>query len=416
MGPVEPLLEQDDSLWPLGRPTSGQHLRRLPDLVGRHAGDLLRAFKRKRVVGLEIRSQPLERQAEHLPSPLGLLSDLIRRSGVLLDELAVLPALLDDVADDGVVEGGVCAELELQVEAAPLLREGGGEGLARVDVDDLRPAGGHPGGEAHRLRLVGVGAGDEQHVRLLVVLEGCAEGVDAGIGKPRHIVTLRRSVVWRVIRGADLLVAELRDGVHVLVELIRVALDAPGQLAVIFDDVLGHLGHDISGGVPGDGLQRSANPQERDLEPVDRWCLGVVELLGDRASPHAVRAAYVHHGGVAVRDDDHVVRAAIHLHHVVHVGRDPLARQLLHGEVDAEGVLVGGGAAFLLQRPGVDLVAARYGAVLAGDRADLRIGRRQRNLVGRLGDASGQHFTPAGVSLAHDRTSTLASRRLLPAP
>ncbi len=147
------------------------------------------------------------------------------------------------------------------MKTAPALGEGGRERAAGVDVDDRRSARRLPGGEADRLRLVGVGAGDEQHVGVLVVLEGRAEGVDAGVGEPGDVIAVCGGVVGSVVRRTDRFEGELGQGVDVLVELVGVALHSPGQLAVVFDNVLGDLSDDVGGGVPGDRLEGAADPQ-----------------------------------------------------------------------------------------------------------------------------------------------------------
>ena len=395
-------------------PPPAHHLRRLADLVSEDAGDLLGLLRLEGVLAQQVLLQLVEGEAEHLAPPPLLLCYLLHRCGVVTDELLVLPAVLDDHASDGAVQCRVRSRLDLQVQTATLFREGGGERLARVHVDDRSAARHHPGREPHRLRLVRVGPGDEQYIRLLVVLEGGAEGVDAGVREAWHVVAFGGSVVGRVVGGADGAVGQLGDSVDVLVELVGVAFHPPGELAVLGDDVSRDLRHDVRGRVPGDRLEGTADPEERELKPVGGGLLGVVQLLGDGAASDAVGTAHVHHLGVAVGDDDHVMGSAVHLHDVVHVGRRPLTAKRHRREVNAKGVLIRLRPTLRTQRPGVYLVAAGYRTVLAGGGLDGRIRRRQRHAVARGVDGGWQLGECEGVVLAaHDSASTgSASSRL----
>ena len=75
----------------------------------RYARNAGRVGQRVRVVVQQPFAVLLERQAEHPPAPGRLLGKLLRIGGTGADERLVVPALLDDVAGNGVVQDGVGA-------------------------------------------------------------------------------------------------------------------------------------------------------------------------------------------------------------------------------------------------------------------------------------------------------------------
>ena len=133
----------------VGRTGRGVHLRRLADVVGRHAADLRRLLYRH---GVESDAQ-------------GLV--VLRALG---DELLVLPAHVDDVPHHAVQQGHVAARLQPQVQMRPPghvdeTGVGHDEGLALTQrLDHLE--------REHRVRLGGVRADDEDDIGLVEVVDG----------------------------------------------------------------------------------------------------------------------------------------------------------------------------------------------------------------------------------------------------
>ena len=119
----------------------------LADRVGRHAGLALGVVERValdlRLVGLEVVGRPV-------------------------DELAVLEALGDDLAPHGVREGDVGADVEAEPDVGPL------RARRPARVDRVEPGAVADAAqevvEEDRVRLAGVAAPQDDHVRLFDLL------------------------------------------------------------------------------------------------------------------------------------------------------------------------------------------------------------------------------------------------------
>ena len=109
------------------------------------------------------------------------------------------------------------------------------------------------------------------------------------------------------------------------------------------------------------------------LEPVGGGSVGVVDLQGQGATPYAVVAAAIDHSGRCIRHNHHVMGLTVNHGHVVLVRANPtLEGQGRH--IQAQGVLVGPGAALLASRPGEHKVAAAYNAIVARGGVDPGVG------------------------------------------
>ena len=105
----------------------------------------------------------------------------------MINKLGVLPVIFDYDAGDGIVEDGVGAGNQLEVDTAVGLGVGGGEVPARVDDYQLGAAGLHPFLEEDGLGLVEGDAGDVDNLGVLPVLVGGAECVYSGVAEARGV-------------------------------------------------------------------------------------------------------------------------------------------------------------------------------------------------------------------------------------
>ena len=209
------------------------------------------------------------------------------------------------------------------MDAAVGLGVPGGEGLPRIDDDELGTAGGLPLGESHRLGLVRVGAGDEDDLSRTVVRECRPERVDSRIAETRNVVSLGRSVVRRPVRRADRTEGQFACRIGVLEELVGVDLHAPRKFAVVIDHVAGDPGDEIECGVPWHRHEDTVDPEQGRGEAIRCRTVFAVQLLGQGAAPDRMPTTDVDDGGVRIREDNAVAAPAVDPNHRVHVLRDP---------------------------------------------------------------------------------------------
>ena len=315
-----------------------------------------------------------------------------------VDEGLVEPALVRDVGEHRVEEREVGAGVDREVQHVLLagrdLAGVDGHGAPRVDDDDAR------GG----MRLVGqllllLGRGLPGKVRDPVVEEVVGLGLER-VGADRHdgvgelgvlvaVVELAHAhvaggvdlgVVGRAVVDADVLdlhrlEVELAGAPGVLVAAAGAAVvegrDEEAVLALLLDHRDGHARHEVERVLPARRHLHALAPDHRVGQPLrlGRARLGEAHLGHARAAHRAEAGVHL---AVRVGLDDEVHVAAVLLDDVVHRGRVPGGGLglLLLGEIDAEDVLVGRGAALLVHRPGIGVVAAADDAELADDVVD----------------------------------------------
>ena len=379
--PVEALLDHDRGLRALAADRLRHHPGRQHDLLGGDAGDLGGGIELELVLGHQplgpvVIAVGLELAPGGAPLPGRVAGALAEARGAfplvvdpVLDPLLVLPAVLDDDPGDGVHHQQVGARCDVEPETAVLLGIGDSGGAPGQHEDRLLAvldALHDPLREQDRLGLVGIGAADQQRVRIHPVLVSRGEVVEPGIAEPRGRADIGRRVVEGEVGRVDRAQGVFGDRVGVLDILIREGLDAERVGPVLLDHVFRHLGGDIQREIPGDRLQDAVDPHHRRFQAVAGRGLLVVALLGDAAAAQRRVAIRVDKFGLLVGDDYNMMGLVIVQHDVVLVGGDP-GPEHLDREIRAERVLARLRAAVPAadDRPAVDLVAAGDDAVVA---------------------------------------------------
>ena len=349
------------------------HSADLPNLVDGEAGDARRLFQAGLVGG------------DRLVEVLG------RRR----DERFVGPALFGDVSEPGIEQREVRARIDREVHHAILagfhLAGVDRHGAAWIDDDDaalldrFRAELGlllvHRGAAQIRnpvieevigLSFERIGADRDDGVGELGVLVAVVEFAHAHVAGGMYLRIVGGAIVDADVlhlHGAEI---ELAGAPGVLVAAagatVIVGRDEQAVFAHVVDDADGDASDEIECIVPTRRLHLAVAPDHRIGEALQlRVALARVAHLRDAGAAHRAKAG-IHHA-VLVRLDDDMHVFAVLLYDVVHRRRIPGCglRFLLLAEVDAELVLSGRGAALLVGRPSVGLVATADDAVVAGD-------------------------------------------------
>ena len=366
----------------LGDPFGG-----LPDLVDGEAGEARRLFEARLVAG----------------------DRLVEVLGRCRDERFIGPALFGDVGEPSVEQREIGAGIDREMHDAILA----GFHLAGVDrhraprIDDDDAALFDRLGAELGLLLVHRGPAQ---IRNPVIEEVVGLGFqrvgadrDDGVGKLGVLVAVVELAHAHVARGMDFGVVgwaivdadilhlhgaeiELAGAPSVLVAAAGAAVieggDEQAVLAHVVDHADSDAGDEIERVVPACRLHLPVAPDHGIGEALQlRVALARIAHLGDAGAAHRTETR-IHHA-IFVRLDDDVHVLAVLLDDVVHRGRVPSRgfRRLLLAEIDAEFVLIGRGAALLVGRPSVGMIAAADDAVVADDVEFLRILRDDRKPV-----------------------------------
>ena len=359
----------------------------LPYLIDSEAGEARRLFEARLVAG-------------------DRLVEVLGRGG---DERLIGPALFGDVGEPSVEQRKIGAGIDREMHDAILagfnLAGVHRHGAARIDDDDAALL--------DRLRaelgLLLVHRGPAQ-IRNPVIEEIIGLGFqrvgadgDDGVGKFGVLVTVVELAHAHVARGMDLGVVgwtivdadilhlhgaeiELAGAPSILVAAAGAAMVESGDEQAVFahvvDDADGDAGDEIERVVPARRLHLTVPPDHGVGEPLQlRVALARIAHFGDAGAAHRAETR-IHHALVVGLDDDVDVLAVL-LDDVVHRGRVPGGRfgRLLLAEIDTECVLIRRGAALLVGRPGVGMIAAADDAVVADDVEFLCILRDDRKPV-----------------------------------
>ena len=233
------------------------------------------------------------------------------------------------------------------------------------------------------LGLERIGADGDDGIGELGVLVGVVELADAHVARAVHLGIVGRAIVDADVLDLHRLEVELASPPGVLVAAAGAAVVEGGDeqpvLALLGDHRGGDAGDEVEGVVPARRLELAVAPDERVGQALQlRVALAGVAHLGDAGAAHGAETG-IHHA-VLVGLDDEVNVLPVLLDEIVHRWRVPGGglRRLLLRQVDAEGVVGGGGAAFVAGVPAVGFVAAADDAVVADDGLDLGVGRDDR--------------------------------------
>ena len=158
--------------------------------------------------------------------------------------------------------------------------------------------------------------------------------------------------------------------------------DEEPVLALVLDDRRGDAGDEVERVIPRGRLHLAVAPDHRIGEALLlRAARGRIAQLAHARAAHRAEAGI--HLAIDIGLDDDVDVLAVLLDDVVHGRGIPggRLRRLLLGKIDAEGVGRRVGAALLVHRPGIGVIAAADDAVVAGDVVLLRIRRDDRQAV-----------------------------------